>query len=152
VKDRVRGERVAIVAGWFAFAGIIALIVWGLLRYQQAITRVWPQAGPIYRAFGVSVNTNGLTFSDVNYRRDTEAGQLVLTVRGTVMNADSQPAALPRIEIVLTDSHRHRVDSWVFSAGARQLEPGQRIAFTTRRVNPPEQARHLEMVFLRPKR
>ncbi|MFL6689203.1 MAG: DUF3426 domain-containing protein [Alphaproteobacteria bacterium] len=142
----------AVVAGWLAFAAIIGLIVWGLLHYQQAITGVWPQVGPIYRAFGVSVNTNGLAFSDVNYRRDTEAGQLVLTIRGTVVNADSRPTALPRIEVILTDSQRHRMDSWVFSAGTRRLEPGQRITFTTRRINPPEQARHLEMVFVRRKR
>jgi len=119
------------------------------VRYREAIMNVWPQAGPIYRAFGVSVNTSGLAFSDVNYRRDTEAGQLVLTVRGNVVNGDNRPAALPEIEVVLTDSHRHRVDSWIFSAGMHRLEPGQRIAFTTHRVNPPEQARHLEMVFAR---
>jgi hypothetical protein len=142
----------AIVAGWLAFVAIIALIVWGLVRYREAIMDVWPQAGPIYRALGVGVTTNGLAFSDVNYRRDTEAGQLVLTVRGTVVNADSRPAALPGIEVVLTDSHRHRVDSWIVSARTRRLEPGQRISFTTRRVNPPEQARHLEMVFVRRKR
>jgi predicted Zn finger-like uncharacterized protein len=141
------GERLSIAAGWIALAAILLLIVWGAVRYRDAIASAWPQSSSFYAALGMPVNARGLSFTGVSYRRDTEAGQLVLTVNGNLVNVSSREIAVPEIEVVLSDNDRHRLDRWVFSPGVPKLKPGQRIAFTTRRTNPPPDARHLEMSF-----
>jgi hypothetical protein len=136
-----------VAAGWIALAAILLLIVWGGVRYRETIASVWPQTSSLYAAIGMPVNSRGLAFTGVSYRRDSEAGQLVLTVKGNVVNVSAREIAVPRIEVVLTDNNQHRLDRWLFSAGVERLKPGQKTAFATRRTNPPEDARHLEMGF-----
>jgi predicted Zn finger-like uncharacterized protein len=145
------GERTAIAAGWIGLAAILFLVVWGGVRYRDTIASVWPQTSPVYALLGLPVNARGLAFTDVNYRRDTEAGQQVLTVNGNVVNVSSRELAVPQIEVTLTDNDRRQIDRWLFSAGVARLKPGQKIAFGTRRTNPPDDARHLEMTFAHPR-
>jgi hypothetical protein len=147
VRAREPGERIAVATGWISLAAILLLIVWGGVRYRDTIASVWPRTSSLYAAIGMPVNARGLAFTGVSYQRDTEAGQLVLTVKGNVVNVSAREIAVPRIEIVLTDNNQHRLDRWLFSAGVGRLKPGQKIAFATRRTNPPEEARHLEMGF-----
>jgi predicted Zn finger-like uncharacterized protein len=145
------GERTAIAAGWIGLAAILFLIVWGGVRYRDTIASVWPQTSSVYVLLGLPVNARGLAFTDVNYRRDTEAGRQVLTVQGNVVNVSSRELAVPQIEVTLTDNDRRQIDRWLFSAGVARLKPGQKIAFATRRTNPPDDARHLEMTFSTPR-
>lgn len=145
-----RGERTAIAAGWIGLTAILFLIVWGGVRYRDTIASVWPQTSSLYAALRMPVNARGLAFTDVNYRRDIEEGQQVLTVNGNVVNVSSRELAVPEIAVTLTDSDKRQLDRWVFSSGVTRLKPGQKIAFATRRTNPPEDARHLEMTFAGP--
>lgn len=145
-----RGERSAAAAGWIGLAAILFLIVWGGVRYRDTIAGVWPQTSSLYAMLGMPVNARGLAFTGVNYRRDTEEGQQVLMVNGNVVNVTSRELAVPEIAVVLTDNDKRQLDRWVFSAGVTRLKPGQKIAFATRRTNPPEDARHLEMTFAAP--
>jgi predicted Zn finger-like uncharacterized protein len=145
-----RGERTAIAAGWIGLAAILFLIVWGGVRYRDTIASVWPQTSSMYALLGMPVNARGLAFTEVNYRRNIEAGQQVLTVNGNVVNVSSRELAVPEIAVTLTDNDKRQLDRWVFSSGVSRLKPGQKIAFATRRTNPPEDARHLEMTFAGP--
>jgi predicted Zn finger-like uncharacterized protein len=144
---RPRGERTAILAAAAALTAIVALVIWAGVRYRDLIVDVWPQSGSLYSTLGLSVNARGLAFTDVNYRRETEAGQLVLTVRGNVVNVGRREVAVPKIEIVLSDKHHRQVDRWSVSSNADRLQPGQNATFTTSRANPPGEARHLEVIF-----
>lgn len=144
------GERTAVAAGWIGLAAILFLIVWGGVRYRDAIASAWPQTSSVYALLGLPVNARGLAFTEVNYRRGTEAGQQVLTVQGNVVNVSGRELAVPQIEVTLTDNDRRQIDRWLFSAGVPRLKPGQKIAFATRRTNPPDDARHLEMTFSTP--
>jgi hypothetical protein len=136
-----------VAAGWIGLAAILLLIVWGGVRYREAIASVWPQTSSLYAALGMPVNTRGIAFTSVSYRRETEAGQQVLTVNGTLVNVSGRDVPVPKIEVTLTDNSQRKVDHWVFSPGISQMKPGERIAFATRRTNPPSEARHLEMAF-----
>jgi hypothetical protein len=133
------------IGGLIALAAVVALIVWGGVRYRDRIGNAWPQSSAIYAALGMPVHLRGLTFTDVNYRRDTQSGRLVLTVEGNLVNAGSRELDVPDIEVTLTDANRREVDRWVFSPGASHLEPGEKLAFSTQRSNPPEDARNLDM-------
>ena len=144
---RAPGEQTAVAAGWIGLAAILLLIVWGGVRYRDAIASVWPQTSTLYAALGMPVNTRGIAFTSVSYRRETEAGQQVLTVNGTLVNVSGRDVPVPNIEVTLTDNGQRKVDHWVFSPGISNMKPGQRTAFATRRTNPPSEARHLEMAF-----
>ena len=37
------GEHAAAIAGWIGLAAVLGLIVWGAIRYRDAIAEVWPQ-------------------------------------------------------------------------------------------------------------
>jgi hypothetical protein len=126
---------------------LIAVAIWGVMRYRQAIAEFWPQTASFYGALGMPVNARGLMFDSISYSRETAAGQPVLVVKGTIENIGARSRQAPPIIVVLTDKNRHPVDRWVFSAGARPLSPGEKANFTTHRTNPPESARHLEMTF-----
>jgi predicted Zn finger-like uncharacterized protein len=133
------------IGGLIALAAVVALIIWAGVRYRDEISRAWPQSSAMYAALGMPVHVPGLTFTDVNYRRDTQSGRLVLTVEGNLVNAGSRELDVPAIEVTLTDANRREVDRWVFSPGANHLEPGEKLAFSTQRTNPPEDARNLDM-------
>ncbi len=138
-------ERTLLVGGWIALAAVVALIIWGGISYRDTIASIWPQSSTVYAALGVPVNARALTFTDVAYRRDMDSGKLVLTVEGNLVNVSSREIEVPSIEITLTDSGRRKIDGWTFSPATARLKPGERLAFETRRTNPPEGARHLEM-------
>jgi predicted Zn finger-like uncharacterized protein len=141
------GERMAAVAGWIGLLAVLGLIVWGGIRYRDAIADVWPQTSRLYAALGLPANVRGPAFESVSYRRDIQAGQPVLIVNGTIVNAGAREIAVPSIQVVLTDNRRRSVDRWVFSPPQPRLKPGARMAFTTRRANPPPAARHLDIHF-----
>jgi len=146
-RQHAPGERTAAVAGWIGLLAVLGLIVWGAIRYRDAIADVWPQTSSLYAALGLPANARGPTFESVSYRREIQAGQPVLIVSGTIVNAGAHESTVPHIQIVLTDSRQRNVDRWVFSPPQPRLGPGARMSFTTRRANPPPSARHLDIHF-----
>src|SRR5256885_3184645 len=123
------GERTAVIVGWIGLAAVLGLIVWGAIRYRDAIAEVWPQTASLYAALGLPANAHGLAFESVSYQRKAEAGQPVLVVNGTVINASAREVAVPRIQVVLTDDARHSVDRWTFLPPRPHLAPGARMTF-----------------------
>jgi|SRR4051812_13193438 predicted Zn finger-like uncharacterized protein len=141
------GERMAAVVGWMALVAVLGLIAWGAIRYRDAIADVWPQTSSLYAALGLPANARGPAFESVSYRREIQAGQAVLIVNGTIVNAGAREIAVPGIQVVLTDDRQRSVDRWGFSPPQPHLKPGARMNFTTRRANPPSSARHLDIHF-----
>jgi hypothetical protein len=137
----------AAVAGWIGLFAVLGLIVWGAIRYRDAIADVWPQTLSLYASLGLPANARGPAFESVSYRREIQAGQPVLIVNGTLVNAGARETAVPQIQVVLTDSRQRSVDRWVFSPPQLRLKPAAHMTFTTRRVNPPSSARHLDIHF-----
>jgi predicted Zn finger-like uncharacterized protein len=146
-KQGARGERMAAVAGWMGLVAVLGLIAWGAIRYRDAIADVWPQTSSLYAALGLPANARGPAFESVSYRREIQAGQAVLIVNGTIVNAGAREIAVPGIQVVLTDDRQRSVDRWGFSPPQPHLKPGARMNFTTRRANPPSSARHLDIHF-----
>jgi predicted Zn finger-like uncharacterized protein len=145
-RQRAPGERMAAVAGWIGLIAVLGLIIWGGIHYREAIAQVWPQTASLYAALGLPAN-RGIAFENVNYRRETQAGQPVLIVNVTVVNANAREVTVPHIQVVLMDSQQRSVDRWIFAPPQKRLSPGARMTFTTSRANPPPSARHLDIRF-----
>ncbi len=144
-RPRSAGERAAIAASLIGFAAIAILVVWAAIVYRQAVASVWPQASGIYKAVGIPVNAQGIAVADVTSHRDLSGGRPVLTISGVLINVTAKELAVPQVRVRLKDDEARELDHWDFSVGVSVLKPGQKIAFSTRRTNPPDGARHLEV-------
>jgi hypothetical protein len=145
-KER-RPEGVALAAGWLGLIAIVVAAIWCAVHFRQAIASAWPQSASLYSAVGMKVNSRGIDISDVVSHRSVQAGATVLSISGDLTNITSHDVTVPAISIRLTDDDQHELDHWTFAASQSVLKPGQRLSFSTRRTNPPEDARHLEVTF-----
>lgn len=140
--------RIAVVAGWLGLIAVVVLIAVSAVRYRQDIATLWPQSAGVYSSLGLPVNTAGLDFRKVDYRRENEDGQVVLAVSGVIVNAGPRVLPVPQTVLVtLSDVNNKELYHWTFKPAATQLKPGQSVPFATRLSNPPSAARHLEVRF-----
>ena len=91
----------------------------------------------------------GVDFSHVDYHRESEDGQVVLAVTGTIVNNGTQriAGAAHRCLVTLSDANNHEIYHWPFASGVQSLKPKQSVPFVTRLSSPPSAARHLEVRF-----
>ncbi|HET7083937.1 MAG TPA: DUF3426 domain-containing protein [Rhizomicrobium sp.] len=142
------GPRLAVVAGWAGLVLVVLLIAAAAVRYRQDIASIWPQSAGVYSSLGLHVNTSGIDFRQVEYRRETEDSQVVLAVTGTIVNTGSRELPVPQtVRVTLSDSSNHELYHWSFKPNAQVLKPGQSVPFVTRLASPPAAARHLEVRF-----
>ena len=142
------GPIVAVAVGWAALIGVVLLIAVLAVRYRQTVATIWPQSAGVYSGLGLHVNTSGIDFRQVDYRRESEDGQVVLAVTGVIINAGQRQLPVPQtVRVTLSDASNHELYHWTFKPNATVLGPGQSVAFVTRLSSPPAAARHLEVRF-----
>lgn len=142
------GLKLAVVAGWAGLIAVVLLIAVSAVRYRQDIAVIWPQSAGVYSSLGLKVNASGIDFRQVDYKRETEDGQVVLAVSGVIVNAGSRQLPVPQtVRVTLSDVSNHELYHWTFKPTATVLGPGQSIPFMTRLSSPPAAARHLEVRF-----
>jgi predicted Zn finger-like uncharacterized protein len=142
------GPRLAVVSGWAGLIVVVLLIGASAVRYRQDIAVIWPQSAGVYSSLGLKVNASGIDFRAVNYKRETEDGQMVLSVSGTIVNSGSRELPVPQmVRVTLSDAGNRELYHWTFKPNATVLKPGQSVPFTTRLSSPPATARHLEVRF-----
>lgn len=142
------GPKVAVVAGWAGLIAVVLLIGYAAVHYRQHIANIWPQSAGVYSSLGLPVNASGIDFRQVQYRSDTEDGQVVLAVSGTILNTGSRELPVPQtVRVTLSDDNNHELYHWNFKPNAQLLKPGQSVPFVTRLASPPAAARHLEVRF-----
>jgi len=143
-----RGAMLAVIAGWVALIALIAAIGYAAMRYRQEIAVIWPQSAGVYSAMGIKLNPQGIDFTKVDYRRESEDGQTVLVVTGNIVNAGSRELSVPQnVRVTLSDDKNHEIYHWNFTPNVQTLKPGQSSPFLTRLSAPPAAARHLEVRF-----
>lgn len=142
------GPILAVIAGWAALIAVVLLIAVSAVLYRQHIVVLWPQSAGVYNSLGLKVNTSGIDFRSVDYRRESEDGQVVLAVTGQIVNSGPRQLPVPQtVRVTLSDASNHELYHWTFKPNATVLGPGQSVAFVTRLSSPPAAARHLEVRF-----
>lgn len=143
-----RGAMLAVAAGWIALVAVIVAIGYSAIRYRQEISVIWPQSAGVYSSLGMKVNSHGIDFAHVDYRRENEDGQVVLAVTGNIVNSGSRELPVPQnVRVTLSDASNHELYHWSFTPNVQTLKPGQSSPFLTRLSSPPAAARHLEVRF-----
>jgi predicted Zn finger-like uncharacterized protein len=139
-----------VALGWVGLIAVVLLIGLSAVRYRQEITVIWPQSAGVYSRLGMKVNVEGIDFDKVDYRRESEDGQVVLAVTGQIVNRGTRELPVPQtVRVTLSDAGNHELYHWNFTPEAQTLRPGQSIPFLTRLSSPPAAARHLEVRFSR---
>ena len=142
------GPKLAVAAGWIGLIAVVLLIAVSAVRYRQDIAVIWPQSAGVYSSLGLPVNATGIDFRQVNYRRESEDGQIVLAVTGLIVNAGKRQLPVPQtVRVTLSDADNKEIYHWTFKPGTTVLAPGQSVPFVTRLSSPPAAARHLEVRF-----
>lgn len=142
------GPRLAVVAGWIGLIAVVLLIAVSAVRYRQDIAVIWPQSTGVYSSLGLKVNASGIDFRQVDYRRESEDGQIVLAVSGVIVNTGARELPVPQtVRVTLSDADNHELYHWTFKPAATVLKGGESVPFTTRLSSPPAAARHLEVRF-----
>jgi predicted Zn finger-like uncharacterized protein len=137
-----------VVAGWLGLIAVVLLIGWSAVRYRQEIAVVWPQSAGVYSTLGMNVNAHGIDFAQVDYHRESQDGQIVLVVTGSIVNKGSRELPVPQsVRVTLSDASNHELYHWPFTPAAQTLKPGQSVVFRTQLSSPPAGARHLELRF-----
>jgi predicted Zn finger-like uncharacterized protein len=140
--------RLAVAAGWLGLIAVVVLIALSAVRYRQDIAVIWPQSAGVYSSLGLPVSANGIDFRQVDYRRESEDGQVVLAVTGQIVNTGKRELPVPQtVRVTLSDAGNRELYHWTFKPGATTLKPGQTVPFATRLSSPPATARHLEVRF-----
>jgi predicted Zn finger-like uncharacterized protein len=138
--------RLGVAGGWLVLVAVIVLIGFSAVRYRQEITAMWPQSSSLYSALGLPVR--GLDFRDLRSSRESEDGQVVLAVSGSIFNDSARELPVPQsVLVTLSDEKNHEIYHWNFSPEVATLKPGQSSKFVTRLSSPPATARHLEIRF-----
>jgi len=142
------GPLLALIAGWAGLVAVVLVLAVCAVIYRQHIAVLWPQSAGVYSSLGLNVNISGIDFRQVDYRRESEDGQVVLAVTGQIVNAGSRQLPVPQtVRVTLSDANNHELYHWTFKPGATVLAPGQSVSFVTRLSSPPAAARHLEVRF-----
>jgi len=137
-----------VALGWVGLIAVVLLIGLSAVRYRQEITVIWPQSAGVYSRLGMPVKTDGIDFTDVTYRRESEDGQVVLAVTGQIVNHGTRELPVPQaVRVTLSDGGNKELYHWNFTPEVQTLRPGQSTPFLTRLSSPPAAARHLEVRF-----
>lgn len=140
--------RLAVAAGWAGLIAVVLLIAWSAVRYRQDIAVIWPQSAGVYSSLGMKVNSSGIDFREVKYDRESEDGQVVLAVKGRIVNVGTRELPVPQtVRVTLSDAGNRELYHWTFKPGVTVLKPGESAPFITRLSSPPAAARHLEVRF-----
>jgi len=142
------GAMAAVAAGWIALIAVVLVIGYAAVKYRQEIAMIWPQSAGVYSSLGLKVNSHGIDFAHVDYHRESEDGQVVLAVTGTIVNDGDRELPVPQsVRVTLSDANNHELYHWNFTPNVQTLKPGQSAAFLTRLSSPPAAASHLEVRF-----
>lgn len=148
--ERTKQERAQTLRGWAILAGCLSVLAAPAVAFPKQVTSLFPGAAQIYAKAGVQVNTRGLEFREINYKRELDEGVLVLAIDGKIANVSSDIVKVPALRIALLDDNKQELYSWTLHSEPEIIEPGAKAKFTSRLASPPSDASNLQVRFALP--
>jgi predicted Zn finger-like uncharacterized protein len=137
----------ALAAGWIGLAVILLSLAAAIALFRHQLVSAWPQSASLYAGLGAKTNASGLEVDNLKYHEETQDGQPVLAVSGTLVNVSRNELPVPQIRLGLSDGDHRELYHWTFTPDVMTLGPGQSYPFVTRLSSPPAAARHLDVRF-----
>ncbi|MEM7425208.1 MAG: zinc-ribbon domain-containing protein [Pseudomonadota bacterium] len=148
--ERTRQQRAQALRGWAVLAGCLTLLAAPAVAFPKQVTSLFPGAAQIYAKAGVQVNTRGLEFRKISYKRELDNGVLVLAIEGNVANVSDARTKVPPLRIAVMDDKKNDLYSWTLRAEPEIVEPGGKATFVSRLASPPSDASTLQVRFALP--
>ena len=125
---------------------VAALSVW---RWESEIIAAVPQTERLYQLVGLGhpAPGEGLEVENISTEKHFVDGKRELLVTGEVVNVAQRVVAVPMLKAVLTDAQGAEITSWLFSATASELDPGERASFETTVRDLPKEKTELSIAF-----
>ena len=144
-------RKIGQIIGISCAALIVILLISGFFLKTQ-ITHMIPAATGIYDMIGIGGEEfgAGLKIQNVKSSRETEKGQEVLFIRGSVKNISDVVRTVPMIQVNLFDGNARSIQSSHAAPVRNKLDPGKTVSFKARLVEPSPLARKLEVTFKKP--
>lgn len=97
-----------------------------LFAGRDAFVELWPASAILYDSVGlhVPVPGEGLVLQNVYVQRRQEGAVTLLVVAGEIHNPGDHLRSLPALRGTVLDGHGTELQSWLFTAEAPQLLPG----------------------------
>ncbi len=148
--ERNRLERSLTMRGWAMLAGFVGLLIIPTAIFPQQITTLFSGAASLYAKAGVKVNTRGLEFRTINYKRILNEGVLTLVIEGAIANISDHSQTLPPLRIAIMDKGGQSLFSWTLDVEPGVLAPTSVAGFSSRLASPPGDGALLQVRFARP--
>ncbi len=148
--ERTRLERSRTIRDWAMLAGFVSLLIVTVAIFPQQITTLFSGAASLYAKAGIKVNTRGLEFRTINYKRILNEGVLTLVIEGAIANISERSQTLPPLRIAIIDKGGQSLYSWTLDMEPGVLAPASVAGFSSRLASPPGDGALLQVRFARP--
>ena len=120
-----------------------------LFAGRDALVEAWPASALLYDKVGlhVPVPGEGLVLQNVFVQRRQEGSVTLLVVAGEIHNPTDHLRSLPALRGTVLDGHGDAVQSWLFTAEAPQLLPGDTGRFQSELAAPSPGAVKVNVTF-----
>jgi hypothetical protein len=145
-RNSFRLAYMALAAGWVGL--IITLLLVALLasHYRKEIAMIWPRALLPQPSASRQIEMQGIDLHNVGYWRETDDGQAMLAITGTIANSADRELPVPKtIRVIVSDEYGNELFYSTIPANVATLGPGQSVSFRTRIHDLPSTNLHLQM-------
>jgi predicted Zn finger-like uncharacterized protein len=138
------------MVAWAALVLLVAVAALGGFFYRAEIVKAWPPAGKFYRTVGIGMPARelGLEISNVNYSQERREGKTLLLITGEISNVGIDEQKIPEVRVSLYDDNKRKLNHWTAPLAKDKLAPGEKVAFSTRMMDPPKTARDFAVTFV----
>lgn len=120
-----------------------------LFAGRDAFVEIWPASAILYDTVGlhVPVPGEGLVLQNVYVQRRQEGAVTLLVVAGEIHNPTEGLRSLPALRGTVLDGHGTELQSWLFTAEAPQLLPGDTGRFQSELAAASDTAARVHVTF-----
>jgi predicted Zn finger-like uncharacterized protein len=149
-KDNERKVREAAAVGvvWAGMAAGLAVLVAMAVVFRGNVVELWPKSAAAYASVGLPVNRVGLTLEQVKAEPTLQDGHAALSVTGMMRNIEDRTVMAPPLTVVLLSPDGHRVGGKIAAAEDPAIPPGETRQFAIVLLDPPANAKTLEVAFV----
>ena len=147
--DRQKRKRRLSVVGliWSLTLGTLMGISGLAYMFRQDIVSEYPKVATLYKAFGIEVSRDGLSFDPPITRSIYMDGEPVLVINGSVKNISGRRVNLHPIIFSLRNNKDEELVEWRFEFEQSQINKSKRVEYVTHFPNPPLEAVNLTYRF-----
>lgn len=127
-------------------AGLVLVLGAGI-ALRTDIVRFAPDLAGVYSAVGLGVNVVGLDFRDMHTVRILRDGKEVMVVTATIFSTSGSTVNVPHVIVTLLDDQGRPLYEWSAASQARDLAPGEILAFETQLSAPPANTARVRLSF-----